>query len=372
VQTPEGSPNVGASGEIRRGTETGQVDTRVGAEVELRPGLTLGTEVTNPQDERRGANVFLRGKFGATPVSRERCQECRCPVVYNCFRDIPSRRVEEETQFEVQDETSLRYYFSLNTNRDARDPGLRTESGRSLDRLAQLVANGATIVSITGHASPEADQEALNEELSGSRGQRLHELIAARLPDAELPEPTAGGELLGSRATILPGSGLGDAILDAGFDGPEEVSAFLIGYEIDNDELANQFLGLLGRVTESADRLRLFGVDASSPVAARLLTAIEQFIAGGGRGRRPWDRIFEFLRVATVKVSQSRTETATTTRDTESVFDEIGDELCKRYAQQAEDQGLFPTAQQPPSEADCPSGEPTNARGVGDDCNYTG
>jgi hypothetical protein len=275
-------------------------------------------------------------------------------------------------EVDVTDRTRLRYYFRLNSNQDARDPALRRESTNTLDRVAQLVAAGAMVASITGHASPEADEETLNLDLSRTRGERLHQLIAARLgAGVSLPNPAAGGELLGRRASILPGSGLANAIIDSEFSGPEEVTDFLVGDEIENAQLADQFLALLNRVTEPADRLRLFGVDAGSPIAADLLAAIEQFIRQRGRGSRPWDRIFEFLRVAVVEVTQTRRETRTVDREISGSFRQLGDALCNRFAQRAERERLFGPAEAEPTAGNCPTGAPSNLGRFADDCDYS-
>jgi hypothetical protein len=372
VDLPPGAPDIGASGEVFVGTETGRVDTRVGAEARVGPVVIFG-EGTDLQDpSRRGAIFGVRGRFGGPAVETEICRECRCPVVYKCFEDEPARTVQEQVEVDVTDRTRLRYYFRLNSNQDARDPALRRESANTLDRVAQLVAGGATVLTITGHASPEADEEALNRDLSRTRGERLHQLLAARLgADVSLPNPVGGGELLGRRASILPGSGLANAIIDSEFSGPEEVTDFLVGEEIENDQLADQFLALLNRVTEPADRLRLFGVDASSPIAADLLAAIEQFVRQRGRGSRPWDRIFEFLRVAVVEVTQTRRETRTVDREIPGDFRLLGDALCHRFAERAEREGLFGPAEAEPTAGNCPVGSPGNLGEFADDCDYS-
>ena len=370
IEPPRG-PNVGVSGEIFGGTESGQIDTRAGVEIDL-GDVTLFGEGTNLQDEdRRGALFGVRGRFGGPRVERQVCRECLCPVVYECLEDIPPREFEEQVPFTVTDRTRLRYYFRLNSNQDARDPALRRESIQALDRLAALIAAGGSVASITGYASPEADERSLNQQLSESRARRLHQLVQTRLgADVSIPEPEGRGELLGRRATILPGSALADAILDVGFSGPEEVSDFLVGDEIDNDQLADQFLGLLSRVTEPEERLRLFGISPDSPIANQLLTAIERFIASGGRGRRPWERVFEFLRFATVEVTQTRQDIRTEQRRTRGSIRRVGEALCNRYAQEAEQADLFGAAQQEPNAESCPTGSPRNLEQFADQCDY--
>jgi hypothetical protein len=271
----------------------------------------------------------------------------------------------------VIDESRLRYYFRLDRSEDSRNAALRRESTDMLDRLAGLIADGWSISSITGFASPEAAEREHNEPLSLTRGQRLHELVAARLgPDVSLPEPEAGRELLGSVPTIAPGSRLADAIFNEGFDGPEEVSALLVGGEIENDQLSDQFLGLFNRITEPDDRLRLFGLTRESPIGPQLLVAINQFVANRGRGRRPWERIFEYLRVATVRVRKSRVVPSTTSTYSRGSYTQLGDTLCRRHARDAEAQGLFPPPEPAPTANTCPRGEARNLPEYEGRCDY--
>lgn len=368
-----GGPQVGVEGEVLRGTDSGRVDTRIGAGADVGP-VRVGVGVTNPQDSRRGVGITFGGNLPGQDVQDRTCRECRCPIVYRCYEDIPPRDYEEQVTYDVEDRSRLRYYFRLDSNQDTGDPVLRSESREMLNQLAQLVAGGAQIRAIIGYASPEdnRDRPTPNEQLSLSRAQRLRDLLAARLGrDVALPEPQAGGELFGRVATITPGSSLADAILEAGFGDPEDVTTFLIGDDIPNPELADQFLRLLGRVTEPAERLRLFGVSESSPAAPRLLAAIEQFIARGGRGRRPWEGIFGFLRFATVEVSKTRQETRTEERRTSGSIRRLSEPECNRYAREAEAEGRFgPREPEPANEADCPTGSPRNDADYASECDY--
>lgn len=369
-----GGQQVGVGGSVFRGTDTGTIDTEVGGGVDI-GGVRVGVSGTNLQDpNRRGGQLTLGGNLPGQDVQEQTCRECRCPVVYECLEDIPPRDYEEDVTYDVEDQSRRRYYFQLDTNRDTPDPVLRAESRRMLDDLARLVGSGARIRAIVGYASPEdnRDRPTPNEQLSLSRGQRLRELLAGRLgAGVQLPEPTAGGELFGRVATIAPGSRLADAILDVGFGDPEDVTTFLIGNDIPNPDLADQFLQLLNRVSEPADRLRLFGVDTSSPAAPRLLAAIDQFVAQRGRGRRPWEGIFGFLRFATVELSQTRQETRTEQRRTSGSLTPISDAQCTPYARAAEREGQFgPVEPEPQNEAGCPRGEPRNLPRFEQKCDY--
>lgn len=377
VQPPRG-PQVGVGGEIFRGTDTGRVDTSITGGVEVNvPGLgpvRIGGGVTNPQDERRGGQVTIGGNLPGQQVQGQACRECRCPAVYECLEDVVPRDYEVPVTHDVEVRGRLRYYYSLDTNQDTRDPVLRAESTRMLDEVARRVATGARIVSVTGYASPEDNRErpTPNEQLSLSRGQRLRDLLASRLgAGVQLPAPAGGGELFGRVATIAPGSRLADAILDTGFGDPEDVTSFLIGDDIGNPQLSSQFLALLERVTEPADRLRLFGVDSTSPAAPRLLVAIEQFIRTRGRGPRPWENVFGYLRYATVELSTTRQETRQEERRTSGSLTPMGDSACQPYARQAEREGRFgPAAPEPQNEAGCPTGEPHNLARFERKCDY--
>jgi hypothetical protein len=377
---PPGGPEVGVGGEVFKGTQTGRIDTKVGGGVEVNvPGLgktRIGVDVTNPQDKQRiGGQITLGGNLPGQAVENKICRECRCPVVYECVEDIPPRDVKETVTFDVEERGRLRYYFSLDTNNDTTDPALRGESRRMLDEVSRRVAAGARIAAITGYASPEdnRDRPTPNEQLSLSRGKRLHDLLASKLGAGQrVPEPTGGGELLGRVATITPGSRLADAITSVGFGDPEDVTAFLIGTDISNPKLAEQFLALLERVTEPADRLRLFGVDSGSPAAPRLLAAIEQFIRSRGRGRRPWENVFAFLRYATVELSTTHKESREETHTTTGSLTPMNDTQCKPYARQAENEGRFgPAAPEPKDESECPGGEPRNPERFATKCSYT-
>lgn len=368
-----GGPQFGGRGRVLRGTETGTTDVEIGVGADF-GGRRVGVDVTNPQDNRRGIMVTFGGDLPGQAVRNQQCRVCRCPVVYECLEDIPPRDYQEAVPYEVEQRGRLRYYFSLDTNQDTRDPTLRAESGRMLDEVARRVGAGERIVSVRGYASPEDNRErpTPNERLSLTRAQRLRGLLAARLgPDARLPAPAAGGELLGRVATIAPGSRLADAILQTGFGDAEDVSSFMIGDDITNPQLADQFLQLLHRVTEPADRLRLFGVDTSSPAAPRLLASIQQFIRNRGRGRRPWEGIFGYLRYATVELAETQQRIRMEDRRTSGSLRPLPDAQCTPWAKGAERQVRFgPAAPEPESAGKCPTGGQRNPARFAARCNH--
>jgi hypothetical protein len=243
-----------------------------------------------------------------------------------------------------------------------------------LDEVGRRVAGGAQVSAIRGFASPEDNRErpTPNEALSLSRGERVRALLTARLGSTvPLPAPEAGGELFGRVPTIAPGSRLADALLETGFGDPEDVSAFLVGDDIPNAELADQFLALLQRVTAADDRLRLFGVDSTSPAAPKLLAAMEQFIARRGRGRRPWEGIFGYLRFASVEISQTRPEKRMEDRRTRGSITPMTDAHCTPWARRAERNAAFgPREPDPVDAANCPRGTPRNRAGYDTRCDY--
>lgn len=376
---PHNGPEVGVGGEVFRGTQTGRTDTKVGAGVEVDLPIfgktRIDVEATNPQDKRRfGGEIVIGGNLPGQNVENKTCRECRCPAVYECAEDIPPREVKESVDYNVDERGRLRYYFSLDTDRDTTDSVLHGESMKMLDEVAKRVAAGAHIVAITGYASPEDNREkpAPNQQLSLSRGKRVHDLLAAKLGAAQVPEAGGGGELFGRVATITPGSKLSDAITGVGFGDADDVTAFLIGTDIPNPQLADQFLALLGRVSEPADRLKLFGIDAASPAAPRLLDAVERFIASKGRGRRPWEGIFGFLRYATVELSTMRKQTREESHTTSGSLTAMSDAQCKPYARRAESESRFgAAAPEPKDEASCPPGDAHNPQRFASKCDYT-
>ncbi|MGB6143992.1 MAG: hypothetical protein WBG33_06780, partial [Rhodanobacter sp.] len=179
------------------------------------------------------------------------------------------------------------------------------------------------------------------------------------------------GELLGRVPTIAPGSSLADALRDVGFGDAEDVTQFLVGGDIPNPRLADQFLGLLDRVTDPGERLKLFGVAADSPAAPKLLAAIEQFRRNRGRGRRPWEGIFGYLRYATVELGTTHKEQRMEQHRTSGSLTPMNEAACKPYSRQAEDAGKFgPAEREPDRNADCPLGEPRNQPETAKQCNY--
>ena len=369
-----GGEEVGVGGDVFRGTESGEIDwgVELGGEIE---GYRIGARGTNLDDPNQwGVMGTFGGPLPGQDVEDRTCRECRCPIVYECFEDIPPRDYEEPVTYTIEDRNRLRYYYSLDTNQDTRDSVLRSESTRMLGEVARRVTAGARIQSVTGYASPEdnRDQPVPNEQLSLSRAERLRSLLLTQLgTGAQIPEPQAGVELFGRVATIAPGSRLADAMLEVGFGDPEDVTTFLMGSDIPNPQLSQQFLDLLNRVTAPEDRLRLFGIDSTSPAAPRLLAAIQLYVANNGRGRRPWETIFGYLRFATVELATTRTETRMEDRRTSGSLTAMSDSACQPYARQAERESLFgPSEPEPENQTQCPGGDPQNLPEYENKCDY--
>jgi hypothetical protein len=366
----------GLSGELTKGLDTGKIDTDITAGVKV-GGITVGVDVKNVQDKDRQIIPVIGGDLPGQKIDDKTCQECTCPVVYECLEDIPPRDYEVPITYEVSESSPLRYYFSLDTANDTTDPVLKAQSTQMLNEVTRRVNAGAKIGSVIGYASPEdnRDRPTPNQQLSLSRARHLRDLLAPKLgTNAQLPEPEPGGELLGRTASILPGSGLADAITEVGFKGPEEVTNFLVGNDITNLQLADQFLALLQnkKLQDPAARLSLFGIDAGSPAAPRLLSAIDRFIASKGRGRRPWENIFGYLRFATVQLIETHKETYMDQRRTSGSLNTtaMDDAKCKPYAQQAEDNGSFgPSEAKPKDKSSCRDRSGNNGR-IGQKCRY--
>ncbi|HET7501249.1 MAG TPA: DUF4157 domain-containing protein [Kofleriaceae bacterium] len=369
-----GVPDLGLSFDVLRGMQTGQIDTELRGGVDLGGGFTLGGSGTNLQDARRGGQLIFGGDLPGERVEERICRVCRCPVVYDCIENVPSREYTEQVPGIVTDRRTLRYYFRLDTTDtiDARtNPDLAAESQHTLDEVARLVGDGWTMMSIWGYASPEAIELEHNEPLSQHRAERLQTLLTTRLgTGAQVPTGIGGGELLGRLPSAQPDSQLSDAIRRSGFSGPEDLSLFLFGDEIPNDQLADQFLGLLN-ATPADQRTLLFGVPADSPLAARLTTAINLFIARRGRGRRPWEALFQYLRIATVELAHPRTVMHDEIRHTSGSVRQLPRSECDQVAAQAEGEGRFGDAEAEPTRDTCPTGDTNNVREFASRCDYT-
>lgn len=343
--------------DLRLGGQLGTVTAQVDVTDILSPQVTARGTVCIPLGgvnlcpfieggERRGVTggVNVNIPLGGPTVRQERCFQCLCPPPvrkYECMEDVLPREEEVKTQVPVEREHEYRYYFELDRTDEGRE--LRAQSAGNLSELASQVRGGARIISITGYASPETS-ERHNQDLSQRRAMRLRDLVRERVGrDLQLPEPFGGGELLGRRPEATPSSRLGDAV-SHGFGGlsAEDISIFLHGEEIPNRELADQFISLFSNLTEPADRLALFGLTRDDPIAQLVLNAIDQFVRSRGRGYRPWERVFQALRVGVVRVSRTEMITETeTVRHPGSLQPLSDDAQCQQYARQAEATGKF-------------------------------
>jgi len=366
-------PELGLSFQALRGMQTGQLDTQLRAGIALGNNVTLGATGTNLQDARRGVGLVFGGNLPGQAVEERICRMCRCPVVYDCREDVLPRDYNVDVPDTVTDRRTLRYYFKLDTTdtiEPRANPDLAGESQRTLAEAARLVGEGWTVMSVAGYASPEALEREHNAPLSARRAERMRSLLVARLgAGATMPEGIAGGELLGRRASVAPDSQLADAIRESGFSSPEEMTSFLFGDEIPNDRLADQFLRLLS-ATPPARRTSLFGVTADSPLAPRLTAAIDQFVASRDRGGRPWEAIFQYLRVATVQLTHERATTRPEARRTPGSQRPLPNTECERIAADAESEGRFGSAEPAPSRDSCSPGTAHNLAEFEARCDY--
>jgi hypothetical protein len=301
--------------------------TQVGPFIDVSQGggVTVGVQVGVP--------------LGGPEVRKEECRQCFCPPPtrqYKCFEDVLPRDEPVREEVPVERQRDLRYYFRLDRTMPAEDPALRAQSDANLAEVASQVRAGGSVNFIFGYASPEAT-ERHNADLSLARATRLRELIQARVgTNASLPEPTAGGELLGRRPSPAPSSHLGDAIHQAGFRSAEDISIFLLGEVIPNEELARQFHSLVAALPEPADRLALFGLTPDDPIAQDVLDAVGQFERSGGRGHRPWERVFRPLRYAVARVSRTEMVEQVRIEHHSGSLDVLPDSRCQEFAAQAE------------------------------------
>jgi hypothetical protein len=247
-----------------------------------------------------------------------------------------------------------------------------------MSALTSRVQQGGAVSLIYGYASPEAT-ERHNDDLSAARATRLRELIQGRVGStATLPDPTAGGELLGSRPSASPSSRLGDIITEHGFRSAEDLSVLLLGEEIPGPELSEQFQSLFRALPEPADRLAIFGLTSNDTIAPQVLAAVEQFLQSGGRGRRPWEQIFRLLRVGVARVTWTeQVEQTNTIHHSGSLTTLSGDDR-DMYAEQAEATSEFgpvdpaalrPTTSSADSNSDCTIEPRREDREQG--CDYT-
>jgi|GEM_PF-3038253 len=341
-----------------RGLQSGNND--LGAEAGLNiGGIRVGLNATDLLNPGRGFGVSI-GPARRGP-SRDTCRECDCPVVYTCFDNEPPQEHEVPVVTTVTDRTPLRYYFKVNSTADSPNRALRDQSREMLSEVKRMVDQGAQVSGITGYASPEfsslstAAGAQANCDLSIRRAVHLRNLlIRAGIDESNLPaEAEAGCELFGNRPSRSPDSQLSQAMVDAGF-GPEDFDLFLFGDDIPDADLNEQFLGLLERIPDDAQKLQLFGIAEDTPAAADLLAAINNFVASRGQTGPVWRNILGYLRFATVTIVSTRQVHGTETRRTSGSLTELSNAACVPYARQAEQLGLFSTTARPPaSEGEC-------------------
>ncbi|CAN5631160.1 hypothetical protein BH23GEM10_BH23GEM10_00170 [soil metagenome] len=276
----------------------------------------------------------------------ERCHQCYCPParpVYECHRYTFPWIEDVPRTIDVEESHEFRYYFRLDRDSPSEDGALRAQSDASLAALQDRVEHGGgAILDIAGYTSPEAG-ERHNEQLSERRGERRRSLLTVRLGGSvTVPESRGAGELLGRRPTPSTSSRLNDIITEHGFRRAEDLTFLLLGEEIPNRELADQFLSLFGALTEPADRLALFGLTDNDAIAPRVLATVDQFVASRGRGPRPWERVFRLLRVAVARVAWTEQRDMVEQVHRGSSRVPVTGAECERYAQQAEAEKRFP------------------------------
>jgi hypothetical protein len=287
----------------------------------------------------------IRGPLGGPQVRQQECFQCLCPPPrkqFECYLDIPPTERPVTREIDVQVPHEHRFYFRLDKTNQAEDSDLRARGEQSLGDVAIEVGAGGTVATIFGYASPEYS-EAHNQSLSEDRAKKLASLLHDRLPaSTPLPPPIGGGELLGRRPTPSPTSRLGDAIHAAGFRSAEDISVLLLGEEIPGPELSDQLVSLFLALPDRADRLALFGIDPSDPLAPRVLATVEAFLRSPRSGARPWERVFRLLRVGVIRTSTPEKRSVSETERTSGSLSQLDEDECKTRGKEAEDQAMLP------------------------------
>ncbi|SHM56719.1 protein of unknown function [Chitinophaga jiangningensis] len=278
----------------------------------LRGGLGIGPWSLSFSTTRIGDQdqtyMFNFGYRRETPPERPRCERraCICPPprrIYTC------ENLEQEDDTPAPDPVALpdqeiQHYFEYNsTNEPTTEPELVSANRDNLAEVVRQVGAGSTIISIRGYASPEGGERSVNQSLALDRGVAWRNMIRAQVPAGTgLPIDVGRGELLGSAPPPEVGSHLVDLIRSHGFESAAQVTRQLTGAEYSSTDLTREFLALFREITDRGQRLALFGLMEESPLANRVITAVDQYVANNGRGTRPWDRIFQLFRMATVKL----------------------------------------------------------------------
>jgi hypothetical protein len=319
--------------------------------------------------------VQVGGTIGGAEVrQKEDCYQCLCPPparVYTCIEDVLPRTEPHFEDVAVPREEELRVYFSYDATAPSEEPALRTASNTALGTAVSRISAGGAATFIVGYASPEGN-ERHNDPLSLRRAAVLRAQLTGRLgPSVALPEATGGGELLGRRPQPTASSRLGDLIHPMGFRSAEDLSVLLLGDEIARPELRRQFISLFTALDAAADRLALFGLTPSDPIAADVLATVDEFLRSRG-GTRPWERVFRLLRYAAVRVRRTVIERQPSPIEHPGSVSELSDDDCRPHAQAAERAGLFgpidpdalkPTTRASDRELDCRYGpEPVDVR----------
>ncbi len=231
------------------------------------------------------------------------CYTCECPPPtprYICTRVIEAHpgepRVTQEAGHQI---VRLHYQY------DRADPENPTEYASQVQSVVGLLGQNYTVQSITGYASPEAQNRTYNLALSQRRADAARGAIetaltpAAVAASASLPTASGMGELYGQRAG---------------------------GGETPDAQLIAELTALISPLSPD-ERLDLLGIDRASLSAverAAALERIDDFLSGreGARTltrRLRWEKIFPYLRLADVELDRPRlTEPTTVPREVTS------------------------------------------------------
>ncbi len=320
-------------------------------------------------------SLNIGGTFGGPRVRDYDCYVCYCPPVYRCREEtdvtttgepqitptLPERTPGRPQALEPR---LFRYYFAFASTETSENPTLASLSDGNLDTIRDLLAQGWSLGSFEGHASPEGRSITINARLSLERENRLRRMLGQASVRASSPP---SGELMPHIPDFSPE--LQAEIRSAGYRGPEDLRQQLTHREDFRNELAPNLRRLFAQMTRDSDRVLLFGIqqDNNPEVAGMLVNAIHVFMDEPSTSsepvlaERPWDHVFRYLRFAAVTVNPPPVATPTQTTvvptatqtpgesTTQTTRRELPVSECRTFAEQAERQGLFGRIEMPPA-----------------------
>jgi hypothetical protein len=348
------------------GTDPNEVDATAGVKVGDHSVEVKGSDLTN----KRQFTVGTSGTFGQPETTQ--CFICYAPAakrIYECSKVLHTTPDEPKPETPKREfkkyEPEYRRYFAWNSVNPPEEDYLRTANEDNLKKMKDDLAKpgfpGYRVTSISGYASPEGSERKINRDLAQKRATFLANVVRDTIrglagqglwhgPES-VPEPVGRSELLGNNPAP-PSPHLRDAVAASTKHSAEEVTALLTGSEILPAEMTSEFLDLFNRTTAN-DWMQLFGLDADSSLRPEVESAVHAFIDSGGKGKRPWERVFRPLRFAAVtlegtemtaaspKEEHAAKKPATQTTSDSKPVDVTNKGLCDKYGEMAEEESGF-------------------------------